>query len=228
MDFSLPTQFISLADPQILAVEIHENFEEMVDLRDQREIAFGPSPEIPDNKDYTKMRKGIYEKLLQAQEMLPHGLKFCLYEAYRSLELQQTLFNNRYSELKSLHSSWKHEELFQETTKLVSPTINRDDSKNIPPHSTGGAIDIYLIDEAQNPVDMGILVKDWMKDLDGSLSQTNSSIISAEAIKYRAIMGEILSTVGFVNYPTEYWHWSYGDRYWAYHKGELHALYGSV
>jgi hypothetical protein len=23
---------------------------------------------------------------------------------------------------------------------------------------------------------------------------------------------------GFVNYPTEWWHFSYGDRYWAYHQ----------
>ena len=32
----------------------------------------------------------------------------------------------------------------------------------------------------------------------------------------------------FANYPTEYWHWSYGDRYWAYHKGEDHAIYSSM
>jgi len=228
MDLYLPTQFISLADPQILAVLIQENFEEMIDLKDQQQIAFGPSPEIRDNTDYTKMRKGVYERLLKAQELLPHGLKFCLYEAYRSLELQQALFDNRYNDLKSLHSSWRHEELFQETTKLVSPTINRDGSKNIPPHSTGGAIDIYLVDEAENPVDMGILVKDWMKDLDGSLSQIDSSIISVEVKRYRTIMGEALRAVGFINYPTEYWHWSYGDRYWAYHKSESHALYGSI
>lgn len=72
MDLYLPTQFISLADPQILAVQIQENFEEMIDLKAQREITFGPSPEIPDNTDYTKMGKGVYERLLKAQEMLPH------------------------------------------------------------------------------------------------------------------------------------------------------------
>ena len=31
-------------------------------------------------------------------------------------------------------------------------------------------------------------------------------------------MSRALSTAGFVNYPTEYWHWSYGDRYWAFAK----------
>lgn len=41
-------------------------------------------------------------------------------------------------------------------------------------------------------------------------------------------MGDVLEAVGFVNYPTEYWHWSYGDRYWAYHKQKSNALYTSV
>ena len=47
-----------------------------------------------------------------------------------------------------------------------------------------------------------------------------------EAQKNRKIMSEVLTKVGFVNYPTEYWHWSYGDRYWAYHKQQPFALYG--
>ena len=37
-----------------------------------------------------------------------------------------------------------------------------------------------------------------------------------------------LATEGFVNYPTEYWHWSYGDRYWAYVKGEAQTIYDAV
>ncbi len=41
-------------------------------------------------------------------------------------------------------------------------------------------------------------------------------------------MSAILSEAGFVNYPTEYWHWSYGDRYWAYMKKKPYALYGLI
>jgi D-alanyl-D-alanine dipeptidase len=33
---------------------------------------------------------------------------------------------------------------------------------------------------------------------------------------------------GLVNYPTEWWHWSYGDRYWALVTGAPAALYGPV
>ncbi|WP_282433115.1 M15 family metallopeptidase [Legionella gresilensis] len=116
--------------------------------------------------------------------------------------------------------------MFKETTKLVSPVVNLDNTKNIPAHSTGGAIDIYLIDDAGQPVDMGIHPKDWIKD-DGSLSRTASKKISLQAEQNRAIMNKALAAVGFVNYPTEYWHWSYGDRYWAFFMKEPNAIYSS-
>jgi D-alanyl-D-alanine dipeptidase len=217
---------ILLADPRILAVSILDNQEPMIDLKHQKVIAYGPSPEIPNNTDYTKLRKTIYEKIKQAQILLPKGLHFCLYEGYRSLHLQKTLFDNRFKKVKTQHPGWSESEIFIETTKLVSPVINQDGSNNIPPHSTGGAIDVYLVDDKGQPIDMGILVKDWMNDNNGSISLTSSLVISAEAQKNREIMSNVLAAVGFINYPTEYWHWSYGDRYWAYHKNESHALYG--
>jgi D-alanyl-D-alanine dipeptidase len=74
---------------------------------------------------------------------------------------------------------------------------------------------------------MGIHPKDWMSDTSGELSLTASTKISKEAQKNRLIMNHVLAAVGFVNYPTEYWHWSYGDRYWAYHHHKQHAVYSS-
>lgn len=217
-----------VADPKVTAISIIDNNESLIDLKDQALLAYGPSPEIPNNTDYTKMRKTVYGKLLKAQSLLPESLKLCLYEGYRSLSLQEKLFKDRYAKIQQLHPEWSQENVFNETTKLVSPVINKDGSQNVPPHSTGGAIDIYLINTKGHPVGMGIQVKDWMEDTDGSLSQTNSQIISQEAQEYRKIMNHVLSAVGFINYPTEYWHWSYGDRYWAYQMGQAHAIYGTV
>ncbi len=221
-------KIISIVDPKVLAIPIKENHEKLIDLKDQNIIAFGSSPEIPNNTDYTKLRATVYEKLIEAQKALPQNLKFRIYEGYRSLQLQEQLFDNRYQELKNKYPSWNKEKVFTETVVLVSPVTNFDGSKNIPAHSTGGAFDIYLINEKGEVLDMGIETKDWAKDTDGSVSQTDSKKISKQARQYRSIMSEVLTKVGFVNYPTEYWHWSYGDRYWAYNKKEPFALYGSV
>lgn len=217
---------ILLTDPQVISIPIVENHEPLVDLKNQTVIAYGPSPEVPNNTDYTNMRQTVYEKLIKAQSALPEGLKFCLYEGYRSLSLQDKLFKARYLKVQNLQPEWSYDQIFEEATKFISPLINMDESKNIPPHSTGGAIDVYLIDETGKMVDMGIQIKDWMEDTDGSLSQTDSHHISAKAQHYRNIMSKALSTVGFINYPMEYWHWSYGDRYWAYQTGQSHAIYG--
>lgn len=217
---------ILIADPRILAVPVSDNQEPLIDLKDQKEIAYGPSPEIPHNSDYTKLRKSVYEKLLKAQALLPKGVHFCLYEGYRSLALQKMLFDKRYAEIKHLHPQWTAQQIFIETTRLVSPVTNLDGSKNVPPHSTGGAIDIYLVDDQGKTLPMGMHPKDWVGE-DGSIALTASKRISREAQHNRQIMAKALTALGFVNYPTEYWHWSYGDRYWAYQRQMPRALYGT-
>jgi D-alanyl-D-alanine dipeptidase len=42
------------------------------------------------------------------------------------------------------------------------------------------------------------------------------------------VLGDALSGAGLVNYPTEWWHWSYGDRYWALVTGAPTTRYGPV
>ncbi|MES2219193.1 MAG: M15 family metallopeptidase [Pseudomonadota bacterium] len=215
-----------ITDPQIIAIPIQENHEPMVDLKGQQAIVLGPSPEIPNNTDYTKMRKTVYKKLVQAQKLLPEGFHFCLYEGYRSLSTQKLIFENRYAKVKKLYPTWPDDKIFIETTRLVSPIVHLDGTKNIPPHSTGGAIDVYLLDDKGHAIDMGIHPKDWIDDNTG-VSLTAATSISAAAQQNRKIMSAALSAAGFVNYTQEYWHWSYGDRYWAHQKGKKSAIYNS-
>lgn len=217
-----------IAAPEVLAIPIVENHDPLIDIKDSDELFIGPSPEIPNNTDYTKMRHEVYQRLLAAQQLLPTHLRFCLYEGYRSLSLQKKLFDERYSQLQQLHSHWSQEQLFNETIKLISPVVNFDGSANSPPHTTGAAIDVYLVDKEGQPVDMGIHPKDWMSDTDVELSPTHTPRVSHEAAQYRRIMSHALLLAGFVNYPTEYWHWSYGDRYWAFISGKPQACYGCV
>jgi len=225
--FANPSTIILISDPNVLAIPISDIKEPWVDLSQHKTIVYGPSPEIPNNKDYTWLRTTVYEKLMMAQNKLPKGLHFCLYEGYRSIAVQKMIFEKQLSNVKKRHPDWPAEQLFLETTKLVSPVVNPDQSPNIPPHSTGAAIDVYLLDDQGNAIDMGIHPKDWMNDADGVLSLTMSDHISPLAQKNRRIMSDALNAVGFVNYPTEYWHWSYGDRYWAYVTQQPRAFYGS-
>ena len=52
--------------------------------------------------------------------------------------------------------------------------------------------------------------------------------MTGQARAHRELLARVLGGAGLVNYPTEWWHWSYGDRYWALMTGAPAALYGLV
>lgn len=220
-------EVVLIADPRILQIPIQENYEPLINLKNQNEILFGPSPEIENNLCYTWMRQSVYTKLCEAQRLLPSQFRFCLYEALRTVELQKELFDTRWNTIRTQHPNWTDSEIYEETIRMVSPVKTLEGNINIPPHSTGAAVDVYLVDsKTLLPVDMGILAKDWMMDVEGEISRTDSSFISEEAKKHREILSRVMTSVGFVNYPTEYWHWSYGDRYWAYFAHQPYGFFG--
>jgi zinc D-Ala-D-Ala dipeptidase len=57
---------------------------------------------------------------------------------------------------------------------------------------------------------------------------TDAANLSAMARRNRRVLMTALAAAGLVNYPTEWWHWSYGDRYWALLTGQPAAIYGLV
>jgi D-alanyl-D-alanine dipeptidase len=57
---------------------------------------------------------------------------------------------------------------------------------------------------------------------------TGASSISRLAARNRWLLIDLLTGVGLVNYPTEWWHWSYGERYWAHATGAPAAIFGPV
>ncbi len=219
---------IYLADPEILSIPIVECYEPLIDIKDYNEIFYGPPPECPLTAAcYTKMRKSVYAKLCAAQKMLPQGLKFKLYEGYRSLEVQQILFDQEFSKISKAFPQWSYAQRFHEATRLASPVKNLDGSTNIPPHNTGGAVDIEIMTNTGELIEMGMAAKDW-SNVNPELCMTHNKTISMEAQKNRQLLLTVLEQQGFINYPNEWWHFSYGDRYWAYYQLEKRAIYSSV
>lgn len=216
---------IYIASAEILAIPVKECGEALVDVKDSNVIQYGPPPECPLTANYyTKMRKTIFEKLCQAQNDLPHGWRIRLYEGFRSLIVQQMLFEEEYERVKKRQPHLNHEEHFRETTRLVSPVTNLDGSRNIPPHNTGAAVDIELMTAEGQLVDMGMVLKDWtMVSPDVCTSQCTT--LTSIARDNRQILFDVMQKHGFVNYPAEWWHFSYGDRYWAYFNKQPHAIY---
>jgi D-alanyl-D-alanine dipeptidase len=213
---------------KIMAIAIKECGESLVELKEQSIIAYGPPPECVETTPYyTKVRKTVYEKLCQVQLLLPTEWRIRLYEGFRSLSVQQLLFTQEYERVQKTRQHATHQELFFETMRLVSPVKNFDGSDNIPPHNTGGAIDIEVIDSNGLLIDMGMAIADWVTvAADTCLPET--TLISAAAQNNRRILNQAMQAQGFVNYPFEWWHFSYGDRLWAYYQNKKEAIYGMI
>jgi D-alanyl-D-alanine dipeptidase len=81
---------------------------------------------------------------------------------------------------------------------------------DVVPHSTGGSVDLTLsdVDGEELAMDRGATVE------------------CARVGKNRRLLDVVLTAVGLVNYPPAWWHWSHGDRYWAFTTGTLIARYG--
>ncbi|HAT8666474.1 M15 family metallopeptidase [Legionella pneumophila] len=215
-------------EKKINGISIRENNEPLVDLKEQQELAYGPPPDTPlTQNDYTKLRKTVYEKLCLAQKQLPNGWKFRIYEGLRSLNVQKILFDEHYSKLRLKNSNKSEEELFKEASLLIAPVSFFKGGPNIPPHSTGGAVDLEVIGSNGNLIDFGMAIKDWYK-VDPDICETYSQNISAEVFQNRKILLDIMYEHDFVNYPREWWHFSYGDRLWAFLKGKQEAIYAGI
>jgi zinc D-Ala-D-Ala dipeptidase len=70
------------------------------------------------------------------------------------------------------------------------------------------------------PADMG-----WGFNQPGAGSRTDYPV-PIPARRNRGLLAAAMDHAGFVNYPAEWWHWSYGDRYWAFQTSRETALYG--
>ena len=119
------------------------------------------------------------------------------------------------------HPEWDETQLQLEVTHYVAPPTG------VPPHSTGGAFDLTLVDAEGKALDMGTAIDD-ISGGEENRNYTEANSISDQAKQNRRILINVLTEVGFVNYPTEWWHWSYGDKYWAFNTDAEYALYGSV
>ncbi|MGW2567169.1 M15 family metallopeptidase [Streptomyces sp. NPDC001537] len=93
------------------------------------------------------------------------------------------------------------------------------------PYSAGAAVDLTLADADGRELDLGTEMNADPEHSDGACC-TDAPNITDEARAHPALLGGVLTAAGLVNYPTEWWHWSYGDRYWALVTGAPAALYG--
>lgn len=206
-----------MSDPKVAAVPVEECGERLVDVREEGSLLVDPRKR-DDAGAFAHLRAGVLDRLLQAQAGLPDGLRLLYVEGYRPLSLQRRYFTEYGDELRAAHPDWPAQDVHTAASRYVSPP-------ELAPHSAGSAVDLTLADLDGRELDLGTRMNASPEESAGAC-YTDAAGITAEARRNREILGAALAGAGLVNYPTEWWHWSYGDRYWALATGAPAALHG--
>ena len=166
--------------------------------------------------DQFLVREGIAERLVVAQQALPDGIVLQLKEGFRPVSVQQVLWDQCVARMVARYPGAGEQELADHASTFVAPPAPH------PPHSTGGAVDVVLLREGEGALDMGSALNAFVE-----LNET-SAVVPEPAATHRTLLVAAMEAGDFVNYPAEWWHWSYGDPYWACATRSEVAPYGSV
>ena len=209
-----------IADDVIKEIPIIECDESFCDIRsiENPRITMLNEPASP-FQEASLMRVSVFRCLEEMVENLdalapgfgytPGKVSIRVYEGLRSLDTQKALFEKKVAEYPEL----SREEAELEASKWISPVKD-----NIPVHVTGAAVDLRLYDEEKGEfLDMGIFGTIWGPNEEAPTFYPHLT----EAQKQNRLYCHKAATLaGLVNYPYEFWHYSYGDRYWAFTLGK--------
>ncbi|MEC4803174.1 MAG: M15 family metallopeptidase [Jaaginema sp. PMC 1079.18] len=173
------------------------------------------------------VREGVLNALIEAQNQLQQqqpGWQILIFDAYRPIAVQQYMVDYTFRQIcqgKNLNpqqlSGTQAEAIWQEVYEFWA--VPSDNPNTPPPHSTGAAVDVTLLNENQNAIAMGGEI-----DEISPISHPNyyAQATTPEAQQYhthRQLLGQVMQTAGFCRHDCEWWHFSLGDQMWAWKTG---------
>lgn len=228
-------------------IPIQECGEPLISIPLDRLAVESPHPYVKVGANYRGrspycLRQGVLAALVKAQNILQQdylGWRIKIFDAYRPVEVQQFMVDYTFSELlqqkgliaESL-SSEQHQQLLEKVYQIWA--VASDNPATPPPHSTGAAVDITLVDASGQTLDMGGEIDELSArshpDYYANSTADKDQIYHAR----RQLLYKIMHEAGFCRHPGEWWHFSLGDQMWAWQKNQekvntfLTARYGKV
>lgn len=172
------------------------------------------------------LRQSVIKNLIQAQnylQLLHPNWHIQIFDAYRPVAVQQFMVDYSFGEAlrergltdKEL-SPQQREEVWTAVYEIWAvPSL---DMKTPPPHSTGAAVDITLVNDIEEVVDMGSPI-DEMSDRSLPEYYIHSH---PEYHAHRQLLRDVMLKAGFQRNPREWWHFSFGDQMWAWLYNQSH------
>ena len=225
VDYDRPIPTIEF--PSISDYEIDPKDELLTDLT---ELGFTCEPAyyyrgIAGSYKHIYVRDSVAAMLTYARTLLPDGYDFKVWDGYRPVCVQERLWKHQRAKVVAYNKgkNLSAEEIDRLTSFFVSKPSHDINKPSL--HSTGGSIDLTLIDSKGSPVDMGTEF-----DAFGDKAWTNhfeSYEMNEEVRKNRRILYNTMIKAGFTNLPSEWWHYDYGTKFWGYFNNTP-ALYQGI
>jgi zinc D-Ala-D-Ala dipeptidase len=155
-----------------------------------------------------RLRAGVLARIERASRRLPQDFEIVVIDAHRTRAFQAELLA-----------------YYQATTASLGDYVADPWSDApVPPHTTGGAVDLTL---SWRGAVLG-LGSDFDAFVPDSAPTALEDQVGRTARDLRRLLARILRDEGMTVFGSEWWHWSYGDQYWAAQTGEPVAIYGEI
>lgn len=190
-----------------------ESGEPLVDM-----AVVAPSVRLARSHVFAYVRETVARMCEQVAQGLPNGVYLGLVEGWRPLSRQQRIYDFMFRSAQEAFPDRDYRSLRRTVCRWVAPT----DQKAPPGHCTGAAVDVWLLDENNEPLDVVSPYERFQA------ARTYVQGLSPQAQANRTLLVESMLAVGFSNCRDEWWHYSYGDAGWAVRVGESTCPYGLV
>ena len=190
------------------------------------------------------LRQGVRSRLLSAQVHLTtltlkdggQPLRLAVFDAWRPLSVQAFMVHQAVKQECSRRGIDSDDPDQKDMLSSVHEEVSRfwappsPDLCTPPPHSTGAAVDLTLMDANEEVLDLG-------GEIDAIGPESLPLHHAAEAAETpdgeaalfherRCLLHCVMTEAGFVRHPNEWWHFSFGDQLWAWTVNADHAIYG--
>lgn len=170
------------------------------------------------NCEYFVLRSVVAQKLEQASDFLPKGYQFKIFETYRSSAKQIHFWDEEIAKLKNLHPDWTVAQLSEKANEGIANPYKIGSG-----HQTGAALDLTICKDGKE-LDMGTPYL----DTNNPKTPTFSKEITPQQRENRKLLYSLMAVAGLVNYPLEWWHYSYGEHEWAVITNHKKTLFAKI
>jgi D-alanyl-D-alanine dipeptidase len=188
------------------------------------------------------LRESVVDRLIHAQQALQKerpGYSLHIFDGFRPQVVQvymRQYDHDRFAREEGLdpkNLSSEQDEAMWEKVNLLWAQPSTNPLSPPPPHSTGAAVDLTILDPSGAPLAMGSEFDEASERILPNYYSKQKDCAAVEICTNRELLNRIMSRAGFHRLTHEWWHFSRGDQMWALLESittgqDVCALYGEV